>query len=162
MAGEKASEGKRKLPEPPESMVTPDKKMPVPTGSAGSSARRILFNDVHHKKEMDDISGGEEAEEVQSRSRLYLERNGRSRLGNSAGSSGGQRQVSRLAARTLFGNMPSREQMNRFFETTEQQVRQAFQERWGVDPNSDVVLSNGQWQWAFRNIVSGDQLKPLM
>ena len=42
------------------------------------------------------------------------------------------------------------------------QVRQAFQERWGVDPNSDVVLSNGQWQWAFRNIVSGDQLKPLM
>ena len=42
------------------------------------------------------------------------------------------------------------------------QVRQAFQERWGVDPTSDVVLSNGQWQWAFRNIVSGDQLKPLM
>ena len=122
MAGEKASEGKRKLPEPPESMVTPDKKMPVPTGSAGSSARRILFNDVHHKKEMDDFSGGEEAEEVQSRSRFYHERNGRSRLGNSAGSSGGERQVSRMAARTLFGNMPSREQMNRFFETTEQQV----------------------------------------
>ena len=42
------------------------------------------------------------------------------------------------------------------------QVRQAFQERWGVDPSSDVVLSNRQWQWAFRNIVSGDQLKPLM
>ena len=46
--------------------------------------------------------------------------------------------------------------------TCPSQVRHAFQERWGVDPNSDVVLSNGQWQWAFRNIVSGDQLKPLM
>ena len=122
MPGEKASAGTRKLPAPPESMWTADKKMPVAPGSAGSSARRILFNDVHQKKQMDEFSGGEEAEEVQSRSRFCPQRNGRSTAGNLAASSGSQRQVSRLAARTLFGNMPSREQMNRFFETTELQV----------------------------------------
>ena len=42
------------------------------------------------------------------------------------------------------------------------QVRQAFQDRWGLEPNSGVPLHNGQWQWAFRGIVPGDQLKPLV
>ena len=42
------------------------------------------------------------------------------------------------------------------------QVRQAFQDRWGLEPNSGVPLSNAQWQWAIRGIVSGDQLKPML
>ncbi len=42
------------------------------------------------------------------------------------------------------------------------QVRQAFQDRWGLEPTSGVLLPNGQWQWAFRGIGPGDQLKPLL
>ena len=42
------------------------------------------------------------------------------------------------------------------------QVRQAFQDRWGLEPTSGAPLPNGQWQWAFRGIVPGDQLKPLL
>ena len=116
MPPDKAGEGKRKLPEPPESMVTPDKKIPIPTGSSGSSARRILFSKMH--QELDGwTAGAGEMEEVQSRSRLCPQRDAQSGA-STAPVSGTHRQ----RARVLFGRLPGREQMNHFFESTEQQV----------------------------------------
>ncbi len=116
MPSEKAGDGKRKLPEPPEAMVTPDKKIPVPTGSSGasSSARRILFSTVHEN--LDDFIS-DDMEEVQSKSRFCPEREMESAAANGPGSG-----IHRQRARVLFGRMPGRDRMNRFFESTEQQV----------------------------------------
>ena len=115
MPPDKSGEGKRKLPEPKEAMETPDKKIPVPTGSSGSSARRILFSEMHQKVE--DCTGADEMDEVQSKSRFCQERDVLSSAA-CAPASGTQRR----RARVLFGRVPGRERMNRFFESTEQQV----------------------------------------
>ncbi len=116
MPPDKSGEGKRKLPEPKEAMETPDKKIPVPTGSSGSSARRILFSEMHQKPE--ECTGTDEMEEVQSKSRFCSERDVQSNAACAPGSG-----THRQRARVLFGRMPGRERMNRFFESTEQQVR---------------------------------------
>ena len=116
MPPDKTGEGKRKLPEPKEAMETPDKKIPVPTGSSGSSARRILFSEMHQKPE--ECTGAVEMEEVQSKSRFCSERDVQSNAACAPGSG-----THRQRARVLFGRMPGRERMNRFLESTEQQVR---------------------------------------
>ena len=116
MPPDKSGKGKRKLPEPKEAMEPPDKKIPAPTGSSGSSARRILFSEMHRKPE--ECTGTDDMEEVQSKSRFHSEWQMQSNTACEP-ANGPPRQ----RARVLFGRMPGRERMNRFFESTEQQVR---------------------------------------
>lgn len=117
------AQGKRKLPEPPEAMVTPDKKINVPTGSTGSSARRILFNNKKHRELPDAaVLEGEEFEEVDSRSRLCPPvTTGACPVGEATRlpSSGHLR----AAAASLFGHMPKAQQVGEYFQAAEQQVQ---------------------------------------
>ena len=118
-----AAQGKRKLPEPPEAMITPDKKIQVPTGSTGSSARRILFNNKKHRELPDAaVLLGEDLEEVQSKSQLCPPvPSGACPISDPArmSSSGNLR----AAAVGLFGNMPKAQQMGEYFQVAEQQVK---------------------------------------
>ncbi|CAL8461590.1 g1121 [Coccomyxa elongata] len=157
-----AAQGKRKLPEPPEAMVTPDKKIHVPTGSTGSSARRILFNNKKHRELPDAaVLQGEDFEEVQSKNQLCPPvPSGACPMGEPA-----QMHCSgnlRAAAVGLFGNMPKAQQMGEYFQVAEQQVRQRFQERWGVDSHTGRPVESGRWQWSVSCILPGGNLQPLM
>jgi hypothetical protein len=117
-----AEQGKRKLPEPPEAMVTPDKKIHVPTGSTGSSARRILFNNKKHREQPDAaVLQGEEYDEVESRTRLCPPLPSGACPMSEAGRLPSSGQL-RAAAASLFGHMPKAQQMGEYFQAAEQQV----------------------------------------
>lgn len=103
-------------------MVTPDKKIHVPTGSTGSSARRILFHNQKHR-EQEDVAmlQGEDFEEVQSSNQQCPA------VPPAACPIAGKTQVCsgghlRVAAAGLFGNMPKAQQMGEYFQAAEQQV----------------------------------------
>lgn len=142
MPSDKTGDGKRKLPDPPEAMVTPDKKVPVPTGSSGSSTRRILFSERHYQKSQ---LGSGEMEEVQSRSRFCPQQEVMS--GECAAPASVTHRKG-IASRTLFGKFPSREQMGQFFESTEQQVSWITDEHnW---PGQGVVAVAVRVHWGTR------------
>jgi hypothetical protein len=119
MPAAEPAQGKRKVPDPPETMVTPDKKIHAPSGSSGSSARRILFNnDVHKEQDQQ----GPEFEEVQSKSQVTPPVcTANAALISDSACQHASVQLS-AAARDLFGNMPSKEQMGQYFQAAEHQV----------------------------------------
>lgn len=42
------------------------------------------------------------------------------------------------------------------------QVRQRFQERWGVDSHTGRPVESGRWQWSVSCILPGGNLQPMM
>ena len=116
-ASSEASQGKSKLPEPADIMVTPDKKIQAPTSSTGSSARRILFNNLAHKDPEPAGQAAADGEEVQSKPRPLQH----SCAVSSPVSSAAPQDI-RAAARSLFGICPSSEKMGQYFQAAEMQV----------------------------------------
>ena len=126
-AGSEASQGKTKLPEPSDAMMTPDKKIQAPTSSTGSSARRILFNNLAHQDPEPAGQAAADGEEVQSKPRPLQH----SCAVSSPVSSAAPQDI-RAAARSLFGICPSSEKMGQYFQAAEMQVGPHKLAFWGT------------------------------
>lgn len=52
-----------------------------------------------------------------------------------------------MAARSLFGPSPSRDELDQFFESAQEQSRKRFRAKWGFDVETDLPVGHPRWQW---------------
>ena len=138
--GEAAAAGKRKVPEPSEAMVTPDKRAAKqPAGSTASSAapRRSLFCSKH----TEDQAAQQDAEECTSKP---------SHVGRSCSQSASQGRCSaapreaQAACKRLFGICASKDTMAAYFEN---QVRKSHEELWARLELVSAQVATVRWMW---------------